>query len=464
MKETNSSHDKQDMNKNNFRELDSRLAKADPALNQEAPLLALSTPKGVGTNKGIAIRMNRKTWIPVSAFSFLAILALVASGLNSGNTNPVAQTSNNLVLNSLSAKQPSFGVHWKPGQVAAEYNYHLSGIDKFSTSTGEDDVYLIAKDKDIEKKIPGLLNSLGIMDPAVTVTPVNTTNGTQGSTTYVDPQTKAKLWVDDKGSWGYSNPMELFKYASPIHTNHTCASAAFSNCTNSWTDILDLPTSGEALARASNILSSGGFNASLSYLGTYSDKFGIPEGHTNRVSISPDCVSAYSQTQEDQGCANTDPNPIAYRDFYVEFASGGSVYSAGGRFFQLINLGSFKTKSPATILESLKDYHLAVGWLSAPADPPASEHRINIDWTIVDAYPTRAVFSGYDSDGQPASFIVPAYNFKLHFTDEPHLNNFLTFSSVGSESPTGSDSGLRSNYKLPDDKQSSCGNWLCISF
>jgi hypothetical protein len=450
MKDNLPSQGKQDMTKKKNFDLQKRVEAADPANSQKTPDISGLDFSRITTGEKLKTKhpTRNKTLILSLASSALVVL-LISSNLQINFTNSTKTLpSESLILDPNSSRTGNMGPMWREGQVAAEYNYHLSGSAELSRENYPSEAFLIIPESNLHTLGEKLAIALGITNPQLK------TNLSADGNTYMrfsGSNDNGTLQLSSTGSWYFSNPTAKNQYGSVVHTNHVCMSPMLGSCSNSWKDVLDLPTSSEARTLAMPILLAGGYKGPDTKITTTSFTEGVIEGYTDFVGYQDEECSLYEESL--QSCVISDPEDVAnyiYAGFSVRFASGSQVSHAQGSFFTRISIGDFETKSAFDAISFLSDYHRGVGWLSSPVDPPAANKRIDLNWTIVTSGSGYSVWKGLDREGKTATFILPtvSYKFKAKGNEDPFL---LTFPAVGNAMNAQYPGSNKSNYRLPDE-------------
>lgn len=449
MKETRSSLGRKNMKNKIDKNFEARLTHSDPAKYLKSPILNESVITEVAMQDGKSPSVSNKHRKLTFALTGSAVALLVVAPNIHFNTNgeeKALQESQSLVLTENPNVTGQMGVFWHPGQVAAEYNYRLTGLDNLNKDASSSKAYLVLPQENIPELALKLAASLGIESPSIAI---DSYSDEETETRYSDSKSGASLRVYSSGRWSYSNPDAKNRYGNIVHSNNVCQSEEFSSCFNSWKDVLDLPSKDIALNVALPILRAGGFRGPESKISASHTTSGVPEGRTDVVHYNrPECTGQWQQI----ACPSTNIEDVAnsnYAQFGLRFASGGVVDSAQGAFFDLVSIGSFKTASEFDSIAFLKKYHHGVDWLSSPVYPPASEKRIDLSWEIVSARASLNVWRGLDNDGKEATFIVPAFTYEIlpNGNSQPFA---LTFPSIGKSPNEGEPASKKSKYQLPE--------------
>jgi hypothetical protein len=455
MKDNLSSQGKPDMTKKKNLDLQRRIEAADPANSQKTPEISGLVFSRITSGEKLKAKppMRNKALVLSLASSALIVL-LISSNLQINFTNSTKTLpSESLVLDSNSNRTGSMGPMWREGQVAAEYNYHLSGSAELSRENYPSEAFLIIPESNLQTRGEKLAIALGITNPQIKI------NMSADGNTYMrfsGSNENGTLQLSSTGNWYFSNPTAKNQYGTVVHTNHVCMSPMFGSCSNSWKDVLDLPTSSEARKLAMPILLAGGYKGPDTKITTTSFTEGVLKGYTDFVGYQDEECSLYEESLH--SCVIADPEDVAnysYAGFSVRFASGSQISHAQGSFFTRISIGEFETKSAQDAISFLSDYHQGVGWLLSPVDPPAASKRIDLNWTIVTSGSGYSVWKGLDREGKTATFILPTVSYKLKAkgNEDPFL---LTFPAVGNSMDSQYPGSNKSNYRLSGE------NSICI--
>jgi hypothetical protein len=198
------------------------------------------------------------------------------------------------------------------------------------------------------------------------------------------------------------------------------------------------------------ILKAGGYKGDLADISADTETLGVPDGHTDQVAYKAlgRCDLWNKDTSK---CISNDPVDAANRAAYfgVEFSSGGVISRAGGTFFKMVDLGQTWIKSAYETIAFLKTSHQGIAWLSGPAKPPASEHRIDIHWEIQSATPGYSVMHGFDRDGILTNFVMPSFYYRVNYGQT--VPTQIILASAGTIEDPLSSHANRSIYSLPTD-------------
>jgi len=464
MKDNKPSQGIRDMKKNITPEFEARLASADPSKAVKAPTLNQNLlDRDAGKKVQRYWRLNLKPRTALIGFAASTLVIALSTTAFVQNQNVVIGSglrAFNIVLSANSQSSGNFGVAWHEGDVAAEYNYHLTGLDELDKSNSGGKIYLIEPDSNLESQVPTLLNALGISHPVITEVGKSDMNP---ATIYTDPVTHAKLRVYKNGQWDFSTSSAKNVYGLQTHVDHKCGSPDLDNCTNSWKDILNLPTKDSAFSIAMPILKAGGYKGAVADISTETTTLGVTDGQTDLVAYKS-LGTCDLWNKDTSHCMSQDPIDAATRaaQFGVEFSSGGAISSAGGRFFRTIDLGSAWTKSAYQTISFLQTSHQGIAWLSSPTKPPAAQHRIDINWDIQSATSGYSVMAGFDRDGNLSEFVMPSFYYRVDYGQT--VPTSIILASTGTiEDPTNPESN-KSMYVLPtDDTSPKCkelGNYM----
>lgn len=430
--------DKDDLNK--------RIRKAKPKEldnSRSSALIAEGLSKASRNVKYFSASKLKVSWLAVPLVFILVFAINGTLGQRSGILN-----IQSLVLTNNPHQVAENSVMWRQGQVAAEYNYKLLGVESLSHEADKADIYLVVPEKELSSLGLKLAEALGIKNVSMRV---DKWDETREVTIYVDPETKAALTVSSNGTWVFNNQNANYKYGSVVHRNHECGSPVFISCSNSWTDILDLPAKEDAFNAALPILRAGGYSGPDSKISTSSETWGVLDGYTDTVSYEHKTCSVY-ETNIDS-CVSTKAEDVAnwdYAGFSIRFSSGAEISSARGSFFHLQKIGSTETKSAFDSINFLTQYHQGVGWMSSPVDPPAADKRIDENWTIEASKAGLSLWNGLDNEGKDAMFIVPTFTYKISSNGGDPFP--MTFPSVGISKNPKDPNTFRSQYVIPAEK------------
>ena len=454
MKDNRPSQGTRDMKKNVSPNFEARVASADPSKKVKAPKLDQSVFDQMHSKRVeryLNLDIKRRTKLISLAASALVVALSTTAFLNHQNI-VVGENLRafNIVLNANTQSSPNFGVFWHEGDIAAEYNYHLTGLDTLDRSNSEAKIYLIQPNINLDTDVAPLMAALGINNPEVTEIGHENLNPAK---VYRDALTHNELRIYDSGEWDYTNASAKNSYSTEKHTNHICESPEYSNCGNSWKDILNLPTKESASIMALPILKAGGYKGDLADISADTETLGVPDGHTDLVGFKSlgRCDLWNKDTSE---CISNDPVVTANRaaGFGVEFSSGGVISRASGAFFKLVDLGETWTKSAYETIAFLKTSHQGIAWLSSPTKPPAAEHRIDINWDIQSATSGYSVMAGYDRDGKLANFVMPSFYYRVDYGQS--VPTQIILASAGTIEDPSNPQSNRSSYILPTDDTS----------
>ena len=133
MKDKEPSQGTRDMKNNKNVDFESSLIAADPAKNVKTPKLndgVFHELDGRKTKRYLNIDAKPRIKLIGIAASALVVILTTSSILNSQNiTQGEYIRAFNIVLAAHSQSSPNYGVMWHEGDVAAEYNYHLTGLE-----------------------------------------------------------------------------------------------------------------------------------------------------------------------------------------------------------------------------------------------------------------------------------------------------------------------------------------------
>jgi hypothetical protein len=454
MKDNRPSQGIQDMKKNITPEFEARLASADPAKTVKAPRLNQNLlDHDAGKKVQRDWRLNLKPRTALIGFAASALVVALSTTVFLQNQNVLVGSrlrALNIVLSANSQSSGNFGVAWHEGDVAAQYNYHLTGLDELDKSNSGGKIYLIEPDSNLESQVPSLLKALEINNPVISEVGKSDMNP---ATIYTDPVTHANLRVYKNGQWDYSNRSAKNVYGLQTHLDHKCGSPDLDNCTNSWKDILNLPTKESAFSMAMPLLKAGGYKGDVADISTETTTLGVTDGQTDLVAYKS-LGTCELWNKATTNCISKDPIDTANRAAYfgVRFSSGGAISDAGGRFFQMIDLGSAWTKSAYQTISFLQTTHKGIAWLSSPTKPPAAQHRIDIHWDIQSATSGYSVMAGFDRDGNLSEFVMPSFYYIVDYGQS--VPTQIILASTGTIEDPDHPESSKSMYSLPNDDTS----------